>query len=247
MMLGSEGLEDKDSIEPILLHGTYGIGFTGLAETLTALIGSHHGETEEARELGLRIVKHIRAFCDEITKQYKLNFSCYATPAEGLSGKFVPADRKIFGSIKGVTDKDYYTNGFHVPVSYKVSMIDKIKIEAPYHALCNAGHISYIEVDGQPTGEHIENIIRFAYDNSDISYIGINFHVRYCKECGAPLTDKSQKACRCCGSMKIQGVSRVTGYLSLDQRFGPGKDAERKDRVAHDDNERRTYVSCYEK
>lgn len=245
MMLGSEGLQEEDSIEPVLIHGTYGIGFTGLAETLTALIGSHHGETEEARELGVKIITHIREFTDKTTQEYSLNFSCYATPAEGLSGKFVPSDRKRYGVIPGVTDKDYYTNGFHVPVGYAVSMIDKIQIEAPYHALCNAGHISYIEVDGQPTGEQIEKILLYAYTNSDISYIGINFHVRYCTECGEHLTDESQKACPKCGSRKIQGVSRVTGYLSLDQRFGPGKNAERKDRVSHDGKFVNTYSSCY--
>ena len=244
MMLGSEGLKDDDSIEPVLLHGTYGIGFTGLAETLVALIGKHHGQSKEAQELGINIIKHIREFTDKTTQEYKLNFSCYATPAEGLSGKFVPTDRKKFGVIKGVTDKDYYTNGFHVPVGYEISMMDKLAIEGEYHALCNAGHISYVEVDGYPTGKQIENIVKYAFTQTHISYMGINFHVRYCTNCGKYL-DETNKACPECGCDKIQGVSRVTGYLSLDQRFGPGKDAERKDRISHDENHVRTYGSIY--
>lgn len=245
IMLGSEGLEDEDSIEPILIQGTYGIGFTGLAETLIALIGEHHGQSEEAQELGLRIIRHIRNFTDKATIDHKLNFSCYATPAEGLSGKFVPTDRKKYGTIPGVTDKDYYTNGFHIPVSYEISMMDKIRIEGEYHHLCNAGHISYVEVDGYPTGEHIENIVRFAFTQTNMSYMGINFHVKYCVDCGTYL-DEQQNECISCGSRKIQGVSRVTGYLSLDQRFGPGKDAERQDRISHDGKATKTYRSLYE-
>lgn len=244
IMLGSDGLEDEDSIEPILKHGTYGIGFTGLAETLVALIGEHHGQSEKAQQLGLSIVGYIRAFTDRATKENQLNFSCYATPAEGLSGKFVPVDRKKYGVIPGVTDKDYYTNGFHIPVGYEVSMIEKVRIEGEYHHLCNAGHITYVEVDGYPTGEHIENIVRFAFCQTHTSYMGINFHVKYCTDCGTYL-DEQQNECANCGGRKIQGISRVTGYLSLDQRFGPGKDAERKDRVSHDDCAKKPYRSLY--
>ncbi len=242
LMLGSEGLGPNDSIDPILKNGTWSIGFIGLAETLTALTGKHHGESEASRELGYRIVSHIRDFIDQAIIDTHLNWSCYATPAEGLSGKFVVQDRERFGTITGVTDKDYYTNSFHVPVGYCISIIDKIQIEAPFHKMCNAGHISYIEVDGYPSPETIEKILNYAYDSSNISYIGINFHLRYCKDCGATVND-NVKSCPTCGSNKIQGISRVTGYLSLDERFGGGKCAERKDRLSHDEAHQNTYKS----
>ncbi len=183
LMRGSEDLTPNDSIEPIMKNGTWGIGYIGLAETLIALIGKHHGESKEAQELGLKIVTHIRHRCDELKEKYSMNFSCYATPAEGLSGKFVIIDKKKFGIIPGVTDKDYYTNSFHVPVYYPISIADKINIEAPYHKLSNGGHISYIEFDSYPTGETIEKIINWAYTNTNINYMGINFHIRYCLDC----------------------------------------------------------------
>lgn len=232
LLRGSEGLSQEDSIEPILKQGTWGIGFIGLSETLVALTGHHHGENIESRELGLKIVTHIREFIDRVTEETRLNWSCYATPAEGLSGKFIKQDKKFFGIIEGVTDKDYYTNSFHIPVSYPISIKDKIDIEAPYHKLCNAGHISYIEVDDRPSGEIIMDILNYAYKNTNISYLGINFHIRYCKNCGKYL-NSSERSCPDCGSEDIQGVSRVTGYLSLDERFGPGKYAERADRISH--------------
>ena len=232
LLRGSEGLSQEDSIEPILKQGTWGIGFIGLSETLVALTGHHHGESVESRELGLKIVTHIREFIDRVTEETRLNWSCYATPAEGLSGKFIKQDKKFFGIIEGVTDKDYYTNSFHIPVSYPISIKDKIDIEAPYHKLCNAGHISYIEVDDRPSGEIIMDILNYAYKNTNISYLGINFHIRYCKNCGKYL-NSSERSCPDCGSEDIQGVSRVTGYLSLDERFGPGKYAERADRISH--------------
>ena len=232
LLRGSEGLSQEDSIEPILKQGTWGIGFIGLSETLVALTGHHHGENIESRELGLKIVTHIREFIDRVTEETRLNWSCYATPAEGLSGKFIKQDKKFFGIIEGVTDKDYYTNSFHIPVSYPISIKDKIDIEAPYHKLCNAGHISYIEVDDRPSGEIIMDILNYAYKNTNISYLGINFHIRYCKNCGKYL-NSSERSCPDCGSEDIQGVSRVTGYLSLDERFGPGKYAESADRISH--------------
>ena len=148
-------------------------------------------------------------------------------------------DKKLFGEIKGVTDKDYYTNSFHVPVYYPISIKEKIEIEAPYHKLCNGGHISYIEMDDYPNPQTIEDIITYAYTNTNISYLGINFHIRYCKECGTYLHEESK--CPHCGSMNIQGMSRVTGYLSLDERFGPGKVAERKDRINHNGNHSKVY------
>ena len=240
LMRGAEGLEVEDSIEPILKQGTWGIGFIGLAETLYALLGKHHGEDQEARELGLRIIGFIREYTDRLVEETKLNWSCYATPAEGLSGKFIKQDKKIFGIIKGVTDKDYYTNSFHIPVNYNISIKNKIDIEAPYHKLCNAGHISYIEVDDSPSEEVIMNIINYAYKNTDISYIGINFHIRYCRDCGETLLSNESK-CPKCNSRNIQGISRVTGYLSLDERFGPGKYEERIDRRSHTGSYKNNY------
>jgi ribonucleoside-triphosphate reductase len=232
LMNGAEGLKPEDSIEPILRQGTWGIGFIGLAETLVALTGKHHAEDIEVRELGVKIVTHMRDYTDRITQEDKLNWSTYATPAEGLSGRFIVQDKKVFGIIPGVTDKDYYTNSYHVPVGYPVSIKDKVEIEAPYHKLCNGGHISYIELDDTPDGDVIMDILNYAYKNSNISYLGINFHIRYCRSCGTYLQSGSTK-CSHCGSYDIQGVSRVTGYLSLDERFGVGKAAEKADRISH--------------
>lgn len=239
-MRGSEDLMPDDSIEPILKQGTWAIGFIGLAETLYALIGSHNGETDEARNLGLKIIKFIREYTDKLVEETQLNWSCYATPAEGLSGKFIKKDKKIYGIIKGVTDKEYYTNSFHIPVNYNISIKDKIDIEAPYHKLCNAGHISYIELDDSPSPEVIMEIINYAYKRTNISYIGINFHIRYCKECGTSI-ENNLNSCPKCNSKNIQGISRVTGYLSLDERFGPGKYEERLDRRSHTGNYKNNY------
>lgn len=240
LMRGSEDLMPDDSIEPILKQGTWAIGFIGLAETLYALIGSHNGETDEARNLGLKIIKFIRGYTDKLVEETQLNWSCYATPAEGLSGKFIKKDKKIYGVIKGVTDKEYYTNSFHIPVNYNISIKDKIDIEAPYHKLCNAGHISYIELDDSPSPEVIMEIINYAYKRTNISYIGINFHIRYCKECGTSI-ENNLNSCPKCNSKNIQGISRVTGYLSLDERFGPGKYEERLDRRSHTGNYKNNY------
>ncbi|WP_297633737.1 anaerobic ribonucleoside-triphosphate reductase [uncultured Clostridium sp.] len=243
LMKGSENLKPEDSIEPILRQGTFGIGFIGLAETLTALLGSHHGETVEARELGEKIISHLREACDRLTDETSLNWSAYATPAEGLSGKFIKQDQKMFGLIKGVTDKEYYTNSFHIPVGYSISITKKIDIEAPYHSLCNGGHISYLEVDDCPTGEIIMDILNYAYKKTDISYLGVNFHIRYCKDCGTYLQNE-HKVCPKCKGNNIQGVSRVTGYLSLDERFGAGKHHEREDRITHTDSHMNYYKNC---
>lgn len=231
LMKGSENLGPNDSIEPILKQGTWGIGFIGLAETLIALTGKHHGEDEKSQELGLKIVGRIREFCNEYKEKDKLNWSTYATPAEGLSGKFIIKDKEKFGIIEGVTDKEYYTNSYHIPVGHRISIKDKIDIESLYHKLCNGGHITYIELDDYPTPEIIKNIIDYAYKNTNISYMGINFHMRYCKKCGSKIENNEQKCS--CGSTDIQGVSRVTGYLSLDERFGHGKSYERADRISH--------------
>ncbi|MFD3158463.1 anaerobic ribonucleoside-triphosphate reductase [Haloimpatiens sp. FM7330] len=240
LMKGSENLKDDDYIEPILKQGTWGIGFIGLAETLIALTGKHHGESREVQELGLKIINYIREFCDKCKEKDKLNFSCYATPAEGLSGKFIAQDKAIFGLVPNVTDKDYYTNSYHVPVSYKLSIKDKIDIEAPYHKICNGGHITYLELEDYPQPEDVKSIIDYAYKNTNISYMGINFHIRYCRQCGTNL-DIEQQKCNKCGSTDIQGISRVTGYLSLDERFGVGKVAERADRTSHNGDHKSVY------
>ncbi|MGG7179073.1 anaerobic ribonucleoside-triphosphate reductase [Clostridium paraputrificum] len=240
LMKGSEGLLPDDSIEPILKQGTWGIGFIGLAETLVALTGKHHGEDDNSRELGIRIITFLRENLDRLTEETKLNWSAYATPAEGLSGKFIKQDQKIFGMIEGVTDKEYYTNSYHIPVGFPISVKRKIDIEAPYHKLCNGGHISYLEVDDSPTGETIMDIVNYAYRNTNISYLGVNFHIRYCKNCGESLHSHESK-CPKCGSNDIQGISRVTGYLSLDERFGSGKLHEREDRVTHTESHINTY------
>jgi ribonucleoside-triphosphate reductase class III catalytic subunit (EC 1.17.4.2) len=187
---------------------------------------------KNARELAIRIVQHIRNYTDRKTQEDRLNWSTYATPAEGLSGRFILQDRRTFGVIPGVTDKDYYTNSYHVPVGFPISIKDKIDIEAPFHKLCNAGHITYIELDDTPSEDVIMDILNYAYKHTNISYMGINFHIRYCRECGTYL-HVSQSKCPKCGSRNLQGISRVTGYLSLDERFGAGKSAERADRKSH--------------
>ena len=183
--LDSERLEPNDPVFEVLQHGTLSIGFIGLAEALKALIGKHHGESEEAQKLGLEIVQHIRNFCDEMSEDFLLNFTCLATPAEGLSGRFVRMDRKRYGEIEGVTDRDYYTNSFHVPVYFPISAARKIEIEAPYHALTNAGHISYVEMDGDPTKNltAFEAIVRHMKE-CGIGYGSINHPVDRDPVCG---------------------------------------------------------------
>ena len=245
LMVGSEGLNNNDSIEPILKEGTWGIGFLGLAECLTMLTGKHHGESKESLELGYRIIKHIREYCDEAKKRNKLNFSCYATPSEGLSGRFPAIDRAKYGIIEGVTDKDYYTNSCHVPVGFNISMKEKMEIEAMFQPLCNGGHIAYLELDTYPTGKQIEKIISTTFKhNKGLDYMAINFHIKYCKKCGEYL-EEHEDVCKC-GCDDLQGISRITGYLALDERFGKGKNAERKDRVSHV-NGKLVYEKLYRK
>lgn len=183
LMVGSEKLNRTDSIEAVMKNGTWAIGFIGLAETLKLLVGKHHGESEKAQKLGLKIVKTIRDNCDKFKKKYHLNFSCYATPAEGLSDKFTVLDEKLYGSIPWVTTKGFYTNSFHVPVDYPCSIAHKVKIEAPYHKLCNGGHISFIEFDSYPTTNDVIKVVTYAFDKTNIGYIGINFFIRYCADC----------------------------------------------------------------
>lgn len=235
----SENLKPNDSIAEVLRHGTLSIGFIGLAETLVALIGKHHGESEEARNLGLEIVSFMRGRCDELSEKYKLNFTLLATPAEGLSGRFIRMDKEKFGEIPGVTDREYYTNSFHVPVYFNISAYDKIKIEAPYHALTNAGHITYVELDGDTANnlEAFESIIR-CMKESGIGYGSINHPVDRDPVCGynGIIGDECPKCHRHegDGEQNFERIRRITGYLvgTLD-RFNDAKRAEERDRVKH--------------
>ena len=204
--LDSEKLKPNDRLRKILKHGTLSIGFIGLAECLKALIGKHHGESDEAQKLGLKIVKFMREKCDEYSKQYNLNFTCLATPAEGLSGRFTGIDKAIYGRIKGVTDREYYTNSFHVPVYYNISVVDKIKKEAPYHEFTNAGHISYIELDGDTANnvEAFEQIIRIMKENN-MGYAAINHPVDRDPICG--YVGVIGDVCPGCGRHSGEGVS----------------------------------------
>ena len=182
---GSDELNPDDEIREIIKHGTLTTGFIGLAESLTALIGKHHAESEEAQELGLAIISHMRKRCDEQSQKMKLNFSLIATPAEGLSGVFTAIDKKEFGEIKGITDRKYYTNSFHVPVWYNIGATKKLQIEAPYHALCNGGHISYVELDGDPLTNVPAFIELIQYMKQiGIGYGSVNHPVDHCPICG---------------------------------------------------------------
>lgn len=204
--LDSEKLKPTDRLRRVLKHGTLSIGFIGLAECLKALIGKHHGESDEAQELGLKIIRFMRKKCDEYSEKYNLNFTCLATPAEGLSGRFVNIDKAVYGKIKGVTDRDYYTNSFHVPVYYNISIVNKIKKEAPYHELTNAGHISYIELDGDTTKnlDAFEKIVRIMKEHN-MGYAAINHPVDRDPVCG--YVGVIGDVCPGCGRRAGEGVS----------------------------------------
>ena len=231
---GADTLDADDTIEKVINQGTLGIGFIGLAECLVALIGKHHGESEEAQKLGLRIVSHIRSRANEYCGTYEHNYSVLATPAEGLAGKFTRRDRKTFGEIEGVTDKDYYTNSNHVPVYYRCSPRHKAKIEAPYHELTRGGHIFYVELDGDAT--HNEEAIMQIVDMMDkynIGYGSVNHNRNHCPKCGYENADTAQTHCPRCGA-KFETIQRITGYLvGTTDRWNSGKLAELKDRVVH--------------
>lgn len=233
LYLDSEELGPNDRIEKAIKHGTLSIGFIGLAETLAALTGKHHGESEEAQKLGQEIMNYMRKKSDEFCDQYDLNYTLLATPAEGLSGRFASFDQEEYGKIAGVTDKDYYTNSFHIPVGYNISMFNKLALEGPYHKYCNAGHISYVELASPPIHnlEAIETIIRHMAA-SDMGYAGINFPIDFCLGC-SHLGVINEEECPVCGSSAIRRVRRITGYFSTVDRFNDAKLAELKDRVAH--------------
>ena len=237
--LGSDKLSPEDEVGEVLKQGTLTCGFIGLAECLKSLIGKHHGESKEAQNLGLEIVGHMRKRMDDATEKYNMNFSLIATPAEGLSGRFVRIDKKKYGVIEGVTDRDYYTNSFHIPVYYKISAFDKIRLEAPYHALTNGGHISYVELDGDTVNnvQAFEKVIRYMKE-CGIGYGSINHPVDRDPYCG--YTGVIGEVCPKCGRKEndehgpFERIRRITGYLvgTLD-RFNNGKRAEEKDRVKH--------------
>lgn len=236
--LDSEKLRYDEEQREVLKHGTLTVGFIGLAEALVAMTGHHHGEDPESQKLGLEIVGYMRRFLDRRSQERKMNYTLIATPAEGLSGRFVRMDRERYGSLPGITDRDYYTNGFHVPVHYEINAFDKITIEAPYHALTNAGHISYVELDGDPTNnlEAFEAVIRHMKE-SGIGYGSINHPVDRDPVCGynGIIGDRCPK----CGrteedGVKFERIRRITGYLvgTLD-RFNDAKRAEESQRVKH--------------
>lgn len=229
---GSENLGPEDSIEPALRQGTLSVGFIGLAEALVALTGKHHGESEAAQELGLEIIRYMRKRMDEMTEKTGLNFSLFATPAEGLAGRFTNMDRKRFGEIKGVTDREYYTNSFHVPVYYKTTHWKKIALEGQYHGLCNAGHISYVEFDAPPMNnlEAIEKELNHMAD-SNVGYAGINFPIDYCEDCNYQGVIPGETCPNCGSHGHIHRIRRVTGYFSEIQNMNDGKRGEVRDRT----------------
>ena len=235
LWLGSEKLNDNDSIESVINQGTLSIGFIGLAECLIALIGKHHGESEEAQELGLRIISHMAERINGFAETYQHNFTFLATPAEGLSGKFTKRDKKTFGVLPGITDKDYYTNSSHVPVYYHCTPEHKAKIEGPYNKYENAGHIFYVELDGDAT-HNPEAIMRIVdlMDKYDIGYGSVNHNRNRCMDCGYENAEKDLKECPHCHGHHIDTLQRITGYLvGTTDRWNSGKLAELHDRVIH--------------
>ena len=235
LWIGCDKLDPNGTIEPVINQGTLGIGFIGLAECLVGLIGKHHGESEEAQELGLKIVTYMRDRSNEFSEKYQHNYSILATPAEGLSGRFTRFDKKKFGMIPGITDKEYYTNSNHVPVYYKCSARHKAEIEAPYHDLTRGGHIFYVEIDGDAT-HNPEVVMRIVdmMDQYNIGYGSVNHNRNRCMDCGYENASPNLKKCPKCGSTNIDKLQRITGYLvGTTDRWNKAKLAELNDRVTH--------------
>lgn len=235
LWVGGEKLRPDDTIESVINQGTLGIGFIGLAECLIALTGKHHGESDEAQALGLKIIGHMRSRVNDFCERYQHNYSVLATPAEGLSGKFTAKDRKSFGIIPGITDKIYYTNSNHVPVYYHCSPRHKAEVEAPYHALTGGGHIFYVEIDGDATHnpEAIAAIVDLM-DQNNIGYCSVNHNRNRCMECGYEDASSDLHQCPVCGSHAIDKLQRITGYLvGTTDRWNNAKLAELNDRVVH--------------
>ncbi|MBS4030036.1 MAG: anaerobic ribonucleoside-triphosphate reductase [Clostridiales bacterium] len=232
LYMGSENLQAEEPIKEVIKNGTLAVGFIGLAETLQALIGKHHGEDKEAQELGLKIVSHMNKRMEQFSDEFDLNFVLVATPAEGLSGRFINIDRERFGSIPKITDKEYYTNSYHIPVNYCMSLFDKLSTEGEYHKYCKAGHISYVELESPPgkNVEAVEDIVRHMAA-SDIGYGGINYPIDECRSCG--FSGIVHDACPGCGGTDVRRIRRITGYLSTEERFNSAKQAELRDRKPH--------------
>lgn len=232
---GANNLEPDQPVGDVLEQGTLGIGFIGLAECLVALIGKHHGESDEAQQLGLEIIDTMYRQAKSASKLYGHNYSVLATPAEGLAGKFTKVDRRKYGIVPGVTDRDYYTNSNHVPVYYKCSIEHKAAIEAPYHAMTLGGHIFYVELDGDATKnpESVEYIVDII-DKYNIGYGSVNHNRNRCLDCGHEDAVKDETVCPECGSRHIDKLQRISGYLvGTTDRWNPGKLAELHDRVTH--------------
>ena len=238
LWIGGDKLRPDDKVESVINQGTLGIGFIGLAECLVALVGKHHGESEEAQELGLKIVTYMRDRVNEFCERYHHNYSVLATPAEGLAGRFTKRDRQQYGVIKGVTDRDYYTNSNHVPVYYKCSARHKAEVEAPYHELTRGGHIFYVEIDGDAT--HNPQVIMSVVDMMDrlnMGYGSVNHNRNRCMDCGYENATPDLKECPRCHSKNIDRLQRITGYLvGTTDRWNSGKLAELNDRVTHIDD-----------
>lgn len=232
---GADKLGPNDRVESVINQGTLGIGFIGLAECLIALTGKHHGESDESQKLGLKIISFMKKKADEFSDRYQHNYSVLATPAEGLSGRFTRIDKKRYGVIPGVTDKEYYTNSNHVPVYYKCSIRHKAEVEAPYHDLTRGGHIFYVELDGDATHnpDAIFKVVELM-DELNIGYCSVNHNRNRCMDCGHEDATENLKACPECGSLHIDRLQRITGYLvGTTDRWNSGKLAELKDRVTH--------------
>ena len=238
LWIGGDKLRPDDTVQSVINQGTLGIGFIGLAECLVALIGKHHGESDEAQQLGLRIITYMRDRINDFCERYHHNYSVLATPAEGLAGRFTKRDRKDFGSIPGITDRDYYTNSNHVPVYYKCSARHKAEIEAPYHDLTRGGHIFYVEIDGDAT--HNPQVIMSVVDMMDrlnMGYGSVNHNRNRCMDCGYENAAPNLKECPRCHSTNIDRLQRITGYLvGTTDRWNSGKLAELNDRVTHIDD-----------
>lgn len=236
---GSDKLSYTDEIREVIRHGSLSIGFIGLAEALYALYGKHHGESEEIHNIGKKIIRDMRSRCDEYAIEHKLNFTLLATPAEGLSGRFLNIDKKKYGIIPGVTDKDYYTNSFHIPVGFDISIAKKIELEAPFHAMTNGGHITYVELDGDvASNEGVFEKIILKMDKEGVGYGSINHPIDRDPVCG--YTGIIYEECPNCGrkekedGIPYERIRRITGYLvgTLD-RFNSAKLAEVLDRKKH--------------
>ena len=235
LWVGGEQLDPEQPLGDVINQGTLGIGFIGLAETLIALTGKHHGESESSQELGLQIVERMRQRASYYSEKYNHNYSIIATPAEGLSGKFTSKDRAEFGIIEGVTDKEYYTNSNHIPVYYKCSASHKARVEAPYHEKTRGGHIFYVELDGDAAHnpQAIMNVVDLM-DRYDIGYCSVNHNRNRCLNCGYEDASQNLRECPKCGSDRIDRLQRITGYLvGNTDRWNYAKKAELRDRVSH--------------